>query len=298
MSCQGKPLPEMFTPREYDNTVIGNFLKKKHYALSELIGKQESLYYYYSISDFEQLIDAIASTPNAGGVRIYFASYCSSGAPEIDALVQSGFKDLLTLLFAPTDSNKTDLGPFYLIKPGGGLTTVPLDTADAMVSAYQKIKIPFLQEIIYKSGITDFRETKSMWYSLPKLNGPFGILAEMKDQGADGIVAILGTYAKDYAIQGVKVGWQMTVVFELTSSILFDNVTYRYSFDIEDTGGFCERPPCPTNPSTGSASAMSVFSPNVTDHIFNDTSVPCPPAAGCSGSSVPQPPKSKMANPV
>lgn len=282
------PLPLMFTPKDYDNTVIGNFLKKKHFALSELIGKPESLYFYYSMADFQQLIDAIAGTTGAGGIRVYFADYALSGVSEIDALVQSGYKDMLTLIFSVTDADMVDLGAFFIIKPGGGVLPLSLDGTIAMVTAYQKLKIPFLQEIIYQSGITDFMETKSMWYSLEKFNGSFGILKEMTDQGADGITVFIGSYAKDYTISDgsspMRVGWQLTIVLELTKIIRINNVNYHYHFDIEDTGGFCERPPCPIK---SKFRLIPTLPPPVT--IKFDTNIPCPPASGCTGSSVPPP---------
>lgn len=275
----------MFVTKDYDQTVIGNFMKKKYLALSQLIGKPETTALNYSIADFKNLIAQIAAQPSAAGLKLYFASYCPTGVAAIDAIVNAGSRDLLTLIFLPLDQNQTDIEQYFIINPAGGVLNIPKAAASLMVTAYQKNKVPLLQEIIYDAGRPDFVETTSLWYELEKFNGPYGILGEMDCQGASGITAFLGSYDEAFTVNGaggtpLKAGWQMTLIFEFAKTITYNGISYTYHFDLEDTGGFSGRQPAPTQQVT----AQAIRPPQAPHKLGENTGNPCPPAVGCTSS--------------
>jgi len=259
------PKPQMFVSRDLDHKWIGNYLKKKHLALSHLIGKQETTSLYFSLADFTELIDRISAVQGVGGVKVYFASYCPTGVAEIDGIAHSGWMDLLTLVFAATDNRANDLGKYFLVKPLGGLLSVSQETARTLVMCFQTKKMPFLTTIIKDAGIANFQETRSFWYPLANFNGPFDIVKEMKMDGAAGITAFIGSYGKkDKAPRtGQDVSWQLNVVFELVRGVQHGEATYYYHFDLEDTPDWSDRPEIALQ--------------------GGDTSNPCPPAICGSG---------------
>lgn len=281
MSCQGLPLPLAFVSRDFDHTLIGNFMKKKYLALSQSIGKPETSVLYFSAADFKDLFNRIAAAPGATGVKIFFATWCPTGIAEADNVVGSGYKDLLTLIFCPVDENRTEISQFYLVKPSGGVLELPLAAASSMVVTFKKNKLPLLQEIIYDAGRPEFMETNALYYDLEKFNGQYGMLNEMEMQGASGMAAFIGSYAKDYTITGAgvtyKIGWQLTLIFEFIKKMTFNGIDHLYAFDLEDTGGFSTRKPATV------AQAKSVnpaaFRPNVV--YGTDTGNPCPPPTPC-----------------
>jgi hypothetical protein len=107
----------MFVSRDLDHKWIGNFLKKKHLALSHLIGKQETSSLYFSLADFSELIDRLSAVTDISGVKIYFATWCTTGNPDVDNIARAGYMDQLTLLFGATDNLHNDLGQYFIIKP-------------------------------------------------------------------------------------------------------------------------------------------------------------------------------------
>jgi hypothetical protein len=272
MSCQGQPLPYMFVSKEFDNAVIGNFLKKKYPALCELIGKPESAYFYYSLEDFTALITQSLALPGAFGMRTYFASYCLTGNEAVDTIVGQDYNDRMTLIFAPTGdpaSNTPDLGHYYIISPMGGVIEITEPVASLLFENYKQNKRPLLEAIIKNAGKpATFKETVSSWLPLAWLSGPRSLISEAQCQEATGIMAFLGTYDKDYVLAGANVGWQLTFIFELTKTISFNSSSYQYVFDIEDTAGFNER-----SLLTESTLATAGF----------NTISPCPPATNCGG---------------
>jgi len=283
MSCQGQPLPLAFVSRDFDETVIGNFMKKKYLALSQFIGKPETSVLYYSAADFNDLFNRIASQPGAAGIKVHFATWCPTGVPAVDNIVMSGYKDLLTLVFVPVDLNGKEIEKFFIVNPTGGVLELTHDAASQLVRAFLKIKLPLLQEIIYDAGRPDFTETHSLYYELEKFNGPYGLIKEMDAQGAAGMAVFIGSYAKDTTKPGpggitYPIGWQLTVIFEFAKTLNYNGIDYLYHFDIEDTGGFNTRTPAPATPSkTVSPAAYSV------NEVYGgDTANPCPPPNPCS----------------
>ena len=262
------PKPVMFVSRDFDHKWIGNYMKKKHLALSHLIGKQETSSLYFSLGDFTDLITRISAVPGVGGVKVYFASYCPTGTAEVDAIAHAGWMDLLTLVFSATDKRANDLQEsYFMIKPLGGVLSLSKDTAQTLVTCFKTKKVPLLTTIIKDAGIPDFQETRSFWYPLSNFNGPFDIIKEMKMDGAAGITAFIGAYGeKDTApATGQDVSWQLNVVFELVKAVKHGSTSYYYHFDLENTPDWSHRP----DPGLGLEGA--------------DTSNPCPPAICGSG---------------
>jgi hypothetical protein len=255
----------MFVSKDLDHKWIGNYLKKKHLALSHLIGKQETTSLYFSLTDFSEVIDRLSAVNGASGVRIYFATYCSTGNPDVDAIVRSGWMDQLTLFFAATDNQQNDLGHYFLIKPTGGVLPLSLTTATILAVCYQAKKIPFLTTIIKDAGLPGFKESRSLWYPLANFNGPNDIVKEMRLHGAAGITAFIGSYGeKETTRTGLDISWQLNIIFELVRTVTHDGSTYYYHFDLENTEGWEARP--------------DPFIPEGAD-----TGNPCPPATCGSG---------------
>jgi hypothetical protein len=274
MNATGAPKPKMYVKKEFDDKWIGNFMRKKHLALSELIGKPETTYLYFSLGDFTDLIQRISSVLNVSGVRIYFASYCTTGISQIDTIGQSGYMDQLTLIFAPTDGSKNDLGQYFLVNPSGGVINAPRTAAKAMISSYQTIKIPLLTDIINTAGIGNFNETTSFWYTIDCFNGPYDIIKEMGYDGAVGITAFIGSYGKGDPVSPTDprdVSWQLNLIFDLVKTINYNGTTYHYHIDLEDVPGFGSRPDTPPVP------------PNTSVIFGGDTGNPCPPASCGAG---------------
>jgi len=287
MSNQGQPLPVAFVSRDYDHTVIGNYMKKKFLALSHAIGKPETCALYYSIEDFKDLMGRIAAQPGALGFRVYFANWCPTGIPSIDAIVNAGYKDLLTLIYSAVDTNGMDLGAYYGVHPTGGVIETPTTAAQAMFNAFKSTKLPLLQEIGYAAGRPEFMETNTLHYTLDKFNGEFGLLGEMDAQQATGMTAFIGAYARqatktDAAGAQHGIGWQLTVIFEFAKKITFNGSDHIYHFDLEDTGGFNTRPPAPgSEPPEPPAFLKPAGVRPKLDGI--DTANPCPPPKPCPG---------------
>jgi hypothetical protein len=263
--------PVMFVSRDQDHKWIGNFLKKKHLALSHLIGKPETTSLYFSLNDFSTVIDRLSAIPNASGVKLYFASYCTTGNADVDMIARSGYMDQLTLLFAATDNLQNDLGQYFLIRPSGGVLFLTVDVALTLVRYYQTDKMPFLVNIIKGAGLSTFQETKALWYPLADFNGPYDMVKEMKMQNAAGVTAFIGSYGQGETVLknadgtgGTDVSWQMNLVFGLVGTADHNGATYYYHFDLEDTPDWNDRP----DPS---------------DDEGLDTANPCPPAVCGSG---------------
>lgn len=276
MPCADHPLPTMFVTRDYDHCVIGNYLKKKHNPLSQLIGKPETTAIYIHKADFEDLIQQ-ALAAGAGGMRMYFASYCATGFAPVDEIVAAGYDKMLTLTFAPTDASGTDLGQYYLFNPAGGLINIPKPIAVILNGSYRNVKIPLLTAIITDCGKPGFQETKSMWLEFEKLHGSCGFVREMQCQGAHGIAIFIGCYPIGYILPGTTydVSWQMTVIFELTKTVkYFGNTPYTYVFDVEDTDGYDGRKGGSGEPATRSDYTI----------LGGNTINPCPPSTtNCGG---------------
>jgi hypothetical protein len=214
---------------------------------------------------------------------MYFASYCRTGHADVDKIVNAGYDNLLTLIFAPTDSTPTDLGQYFIFDPNGGLLSIPKAIAKILVTAYRAVKVPLLQVIIGHCGNPSFQETQTMWLSLDKFVGSCGLLREVGCQGADGISAFIGTYPVDFCLPegDVDVSWQLTIVFELVKEIrYFNNTPYRFIFDIEDTDGYDSRKPC--NSDSDGEKKKIIHRPSWTIYGGN-TINPCPPSTSNCG---------------
>jgi hypothetical protein len=259
----------MFVSREMDHKWIGNYLKKKHHALCRHIGKLETTSMGFTTADFTDLIDQVSEVKDAGGIKLYFATYCETGTPEIDEITHSGLLDQLTFVFAATDSGRNDLGKYWHISPKGGLIPLSIVTAQTLVQCYQTKKLPLLTTIIKSAGRPNFKETRSFWYPLEDFNGPFGLLPEIEANNASGITAFIGSYGDgDKTPGGKDVSWQLNVVFVLAKTAEHEGKMYHYHFDFENTEGWDQRPDAPPPPDA--------------DFEGADTGNPCPPAV-CGG---------------
>lgn len=268
MVATAPPKPLMFVPREMDHKWIGNFMKKKHHALSRFIGKTETSSLYFSLSDFTDLIKRISAVNGAEGIKVYFASYCPTDNAEVNAIADAGHVDQLTLIFAATDSGRNDLGAYFLLKPDGGILTLSKETANTLVKCYQHKKMPLLTAIIKDAGHPTFKETKSIWYPLDYFDGPYDFIKELKTHDAAGITAFIGCYGDDETTPGGKsLCWQLNMVFVPVKAVNHDGTAYHYHFDLENTPGWADRPDAP-NPRS--------------DFEGADTGNPCPPAI-CGG---------------
>lgn len=253
--------PLMFVSRDFDHRWIGNYMKKKHLALSRLIGKQETTSLYFSAADFVDMTQRIASVKRVSGVKLIFATYCETGDAGVDAVVHAGWKDQLTVLFSATDNTKAEVGSYFLIKPLGGVLALPKEIAGTLIQCYRNNKMPLLTDLIKEAGIPDFKETRCLWYPLADFAGPYSLIREIELNGAAGITAFIGSYGKGERTTDDRydLSWQLNVVFEFAKTIQFQHSTYVYNFDLEDTEGWDERP-------------------DAIHHEGGDTANPCPPA--------------------
>jgi len=313
MSCTGKPLPLMFVGKDFDHTVIGNFQKKKWLALSQLIGKPETISLFFSTADLKALISQLTPLPKLSALKLYFASYTPTGVTELDAIVNAGFRDQLTLIFVPMDDTMTDIQQYFIISPMGGVINIPKAAAAAMAASYRQNKVPLLTAIIKDAGIPGFVESNAIWYELEKINGPKGLLNELDCQGAAGLTAFFGSYDENHVTaKGDAVGWAMTLILEFAKTISVGGKQFTYHFDLEDTPDFGSRQSVTPSGSavvagfdTGSVSGISGAGetmpeipgsaavaaiahkpaiPIVATINGVDTGNPCPPALGCTNS--------------
>lgn len=272
MSCKDHPIPPIMVGREYDDAVIGNYMRKKHLALSEFIGKPETCYLPYTATDFRSLIEQIASIPGAAGLRIYFASYWFTGVPSIDRIVQAGYKEMLTLIYAATDAKGIDLGEYYMISPFGGVFPITVAAGNVLVNAYRNFKIPLLVQIMITAGKPDFQETRSLWIELDKFTAKNGYLSEMECQQVYGVSAFIGAFPEGYRFPGMPdydPTWQMTLVLVFIKPAFYNGTQYLWHFDIEDDPHYEHRKKL-AGQGQGSGNLKG-----------GDTLNPCPPSTNC-----------------
>jgi hypothetical protein len=116
------------------------------------------------------------------------------------------------------------------------------------------------------NGRGNFEETRTFSYSLPKFNGPYGLIRELNRHRAAGVTAFFGTYGPgEKTPMREDVSGQLNLVFELVRSVEHEGRTYHYHFDLEDTEGWADRPQAPGLILQG-----------------GDTGNPCPPPTVCS----------------
>lgn len=243
MSCQGQPIPSVFVTKEHDHTYIGNFMKKKYLALCESIGKPETAFIFFPRNDIITLLQEMSAISGAYTMRIYFASYKITGNTQINAIVNAGYADLMTLVFASADKHVNDLGSYFLVSPLGGVINLSKEDATTLIMHFRNFKSPILEEICRHAGRPDFQETRSLSIDLSKFTNPNGVLDEMNCQQASGITAFFGSYDKvqTFVASGTSIGWQMTVIFAWAKSTQIGTNTFNYHFDLEDTVDFGSR---------------------------------------------------------
>ncbi len=91
-NISAKPLPGIFISKEAVNDRVKNFLLDKHRLLSQAMGKPETKSAWYSLEQFEELVEEMRLL-QADGLRIYFGSYA---ADIVDVA------NHLTIIFVPT----------------------------------------------------------------------------------------------------------------------------------------------------------------------------------------------------
>lgn len=276
MSCNGQPLPAMFVSKVRDHALIGNFLKKKHGLLSKYIKKPEAQSWYFPLAAFAELIGKMNALTDASGIRIYLANLTTTGNASFDnEVVGTGSDNKLTVIFVPTkrgsDENEhLNLQAYFVISPLGNLVSLRREEAIKLVQSYSS-KLELLEAIGKVERDNDFTETRSMWKKLSDFqNQDAGLLREIYCQQASGVKLYFGAYEKDEEHHsGVKIGWQITVVFILTKIIHVGGVLHETDFDIEDM---------PDYPSRAAISDLKEEKIVIKKITGFDTLNPCPPA--------------------
>ena len=274
--------------KQYDHAIMGDFGKKKHMALSQFAGNHQPDYWFFSLDNFKELLSQLGDAP---GVRVYLANYIPTGFDPVDAVVQRGYLNTLTLIFTATDANNEDLSkkdpdtPYFLITPpelnykgdytDGELITLTKGVAATMVKHYQDKTIPFLTALnkhvkrFYKKDPTAmYGETKSMTYNLEHFKGT--IYEDIQNVNVKGVTAFLGSFTEENKPEDPKLVGQTEIIFGYASSFSYAGKLYYFHFDIEECPGFSEG--FPTNPG------------EITNG--NNTVNPCPPN-DCPGASIP-----------
>ncbi len=275
MSCTGKPLgmaiqhADAITRKEaYDS------IKKKYLDPLLSRGRSEVSEISCDTTEFLKLMNTLKNKakPN-GGIRIYFAAYQLTGSAYNDDFVPKDMEDMLTLVFAPTDTHGTDIsdiGEFYIIDQvsgGKGVLLKDKTVASGWVRNYQDNKLPVLTKRLGRS------DTKSLWYNVDDFSE---FIAEIECQINTGIkisvikisMAAFNTNETMLAklpgsTDSIFVGSQLTLLFSPIEQIISgEEVLLEMS---------AERTP------------KTVIEIDPSDY---DTGIPIPPA-GSGGSSLP-----------
>ena len=210
--------------------------------------------------------------PN-GGIRIYFAAYQLKGSAYNDDFVPKDMEDMLTLVFAPTDTHGTDIndiGEFYIIDQvsgGKGVLLKDKTVASGWVRNYQDTKLPVLTKRLGRP------DTKSLWYNVDDFSE---FIAEIECQINTGIkipvikISIAAFNTNDTMLAklpgstySIFVGSQLTLLFSPIEQIISGEGVPLMLFTEKI-----------------SKSGMEI---DPTDY---DTGIPIPPASG-DGSSLP-----------
>lgn len=272
------PHSTIHVPKSYDHAVLGNFLKKKHFALTQLAGQREADYWLFSTDNFAGLFDALGQ--DIEGFRVYLAAYTETGNPKVDAFLGKGYRDNLVLVFTGTDADFQDIQrkdpkqPYYVITPpwtgpggqfkDGELVALTQEQASGMVARYRNHTVPFLKAL-YKASQEHygkrpdplFAETNSIIYPMPDF---WEVVSDdIRKTGAKAISAFLGSYSNDIERDYNHPVEQLTLTFNYASTFDFEGKTYYFHYDLEDfsvpevTNGSNTGNPCPPNPCAGSS---------------------------------------------
>jgi hypothetical protein len=270
MSCSTKPLPLMFVGRDVDHAFIGNFMKKKYYALCQSLGSVDNTCIYCSTGDFKTLVETISTRPDAIRMKAYFASLVD---PSLFTTIPTSYFGTTTLVFCAVNSKELDVEDYYTISPVGGIIPLTKDSAHLMVKYFQDNRAVYLQQVAQAAGRpSGFKETKAVWYEIKKLtDSPGGWLDELNCQGAIGTTICLAAYPVKSVYpfaspNGTPIDWQLTLIFLLTKKTQTSPERF-YCYDLEDLPDYDARFNLTDPPAGG-----------------GDTANPCPPGTGCTSS--------------
>jgi hypothetical protein len=157
----------------------------------------------------------LAKTSASGGLKAFFACYAKTGDAS-DQFIPSGNDGHLTLIFAPTDSNKIVIPNNYYTITKGNVSKIADVAASKWINAYQTTLYPQLLKTPEMSGRT---ETKAIWYSSKQILEFADTLEKGQLNGKVGKILIrfsahLPEETVDFGTGGIKsVGNQLSLVF-------------------------------------------------------------------------------------
>ncbi|HVU95441.1 MAG TPA: hypothetical protein VHE34_09460 [Puia sp.] len=262
--CSKVEQPTIYINDDISRTRKKQFLDNQGMKMVDMLN-EDGPYLYFQANDILALWSYISSSDTNGGLgadalRIYFAIYDDNGSPS----VPDGYGNKFTFVFAPalSDGTKTevDLGIYFSIPPGGsfnpGRSKISAQAASRWVTNWQEWMFRNLpvDEVDGNFDGTRYCDTKSMIYTWKFLGQ---LYREIPCQEAEGVKISLAAYPDE---QGGDPAKRLTTQFILT-----DGNQNDLPIDIT-----C-RPKPFRNPEDF------------------DTGNPCPPATGCSGSSLPLP---------
>lgn len=261
-------------PKSYDHAIMGSYLKKKHFAYSQLTGTPQPAYWFMTTKDLETVLNALAGRPGFGGYRVYFGYAPADATPDH----LKTYAGQMLLIFTATDDAGNDLfkatpgTPFFVVTQAG-VVQLTHDQASALVAAYQNTILPLsralMTAVLTKQGRpapTVFPETKSVTFDPAWKNGLFDAIAKYDIKG---LTFFLGAYTDDCGDDdATRYHHQNTFVVNFAETFEYNGATYYYHYDIENVPGYEK----PVNDPAGGGGVNTIN--------------PCPPNV-CSGASLP-----------
>jgi hypothetical protein len=236
--CPGVPKPKMWIPKEFTQKRKDWFIDNKYQPLCNYLKKNETQSLLFKDAMFINMVKDIL-TVETNGLRIYFAAYPDASSPDFP----SGFESVITLIFSPTIQNDentfADRGDFYILNPDSDYQDIS-GKALAWINNYQSKQ---LKDVLNKLYSFEKSDTTSVWY---EKNSIIELIAEMKCQGATGLRIHLGSYTdKDDDIASKPYNIKKEFLKRLILQFSLTQGTNFSDFEIEDVGGFWQRPDPP-----------------------------------------------------
>ncbi len=274
-----RTLPQMHVPMRDGQLRKDNFGKiglspnSKYRTLSNNLSSiginiPETKSIFYSLKSFRDLIDSV-SLSHKKSLRIFIAAYDKTCDPF--NYVPDDFDKHLTLIFAP-ESEAHDIGPYFIIKHDGAVTSINATIKEAWVGYYEQNKLLALSPTIYPQDPDNaccgtFSDTRSMIYEMKDIKEFF--TDEINHQINDNHVAVNGIRVDfaSYGISGNGHGYRyrFIVQFELTKTNAITGGSEV--FYIDNIPG----DPRLNKSNTGSHNIL----------VTADNGQLCPPASGC-----------------
>ncbi len=271
---------QMFLPWPLDHQLAYNrtmrFESLKKGKIDHYVNGIHDLLIRYEYTAFKALLDAILNTKDVTGMRVYFACYPKNGDPDYDGThVPNGHAGHITLLYVPTthkgSNDLTDIETYYTFNGSGNKMITLTDKTQALRWARA-----------YRNGIrtqldpdTAGEDTNSIWYSKASVEYmntdiPNHVLYQ------NSITVFFGAYDKNESTPAdTEIGSGQTKSLPVSNqlAIIFgtgqDPLT---AFAAKKKPSFWQ--------------LLKKLFAQTTDPEDYDTGAPCPPAEGCSGSSL------------